>query len=390
MNPIDHLRAEARVAPESGIAALANYGRGREGLIPLWVGEGDLPTPAFIADAAAKALQGGETFYTWQRGLPALREALARYHGRHFGGPYQPEEFLVTGGGMQAIQLALQATAGAGDEVVYLSPAWPNFPAAAEIAGARAVAVPLDRSDNGWACDLERIEQAVNGRTKAIFLNSPSNPTGWTADKPTLKAVLDLARRKDLWIIADETYALFHYDGARAPSFLDVVDTEDRIIFVNTFSKNWAMTGWRVGWLMAHPSLQQVFENLIQYATSGTAQFMQRGAVVALDEGDSFVMEQVERARQARDLLCRRLAGTGRVRFHPPEGAFYLFFAVDGITDSTAAAFRIVEEANVGLAPGAAFGPAGEGFFRLCFHRRLDQVEEAADRLATWIEGQNS
>ncbi|HVW54892.1 MAG TPA: pyridoxal phosphate-dependent aminotransferase [Rhizobiaceae bacterium] len=385
MNLIDHLRAEARLAPESGISALATHGRGKEGLIPLWVGEGDQPTPAFITDAAVKALHGGETFYTWQRGVPALREALARYHERHFGGPYRSEEFIVAGGGMQAIQLALQATAGAGDEVVYLSPAWPNFPAAAEVAGARAVAVPLDLSGNGWTCDVEKIERAVGERTKAIFFNSPSNPTGWTADIPTLKAVLDLARRKRLWIIADETYALFHYGGVRAPSFLDVVEAEDRIIFVNTFSKNWAMTGWRIGWLQVHPSLQQVFENLIQYATSGTAQFMQRGAVAALDHGDGFVAEQVERARQARDLICGRLAATGRARFHAPAGAFYLFFAVDGITDSMAAAFRIVDEANVGLAPGVAFGPGGEGFFRLCFHRRLDHVEEAADRLADWI-----
>ena len=386
MNLIDYLRTEARLAPESGISALADYGRGKERLIPLWVGEGDQTTPAFITNAAVKALQGGETFYTWQRGLPELREALARYHERHFGGPYRSEEFLVTGGGMQAIQLALQATAGAGDEVIYLSPAWPNFPAAAEVAGARAISVPLDLSGNGWTCDVERIENEINGRTKAIFFNSPSNPTGWTADKPTLKAVLDLARRKGLWIISDETYALFHYGGTRAPSFLDVMEAEDRIIFVNTFSKNWAMTGWRIGWLKIHPSLQQAFENLIQYATSGTAQFMQRGAVAALDHGDDFVAGQVERARQARDLICGRLAATGRARFHAPAGAFYLFFAIDGITDSMAAAFRVVDEANVGLAPGAAFGPGVEGFFRLCFHRRLDQVQEAAGRLATWIE----
>jgi aspartate/methionine/tyrosine aminotransferase len=164
------------------------------------------------------------------------------------------------------------------------------------------------------------------------------------------------------------------------------MEADDRVIFVNTFSKNWAMTGWRIGWLKVHPSLQQVFENLIQYATSGTAQFMQRGAVAALDEGDAFVAEQVERAGRARDLVCNRLAGTGRARFHVPAGAFYLFFAVDGIIDSTAAAFRIVDEANVGLAPGAAFGPGGERFFRLCFHRRLDQIEEAAERLAKWVE----
>jgi aspartate/methionine/tyrosine aminotransferase len=385
MNLIETLRAEARAAPESGIVAVANHGRGREGLIPLWVGEGDLPTPAFITDAAAAALTGGETFYTWQKGIPDLRQALARYYQRHFGRGFSEDEFIVTGSGMHAIQLALAAIAGKDDEVVYLSPSWPNFPAAAELAGALAVPVELDRSDNGWSCDIEKIEASVTPRTRAIFVNSPSNPTGWTADRQTLQAILDLARRKGLWIIADEIYSRFYYDGGRAPSFLDIASEEDRIVFVNSFSKNWAMTGWRVGWVKTHPALQSVFENLIQYSTSGVAQFMQRGGVAALDKGDLFVTEQVERARKARDLICAVLAGTGRARFTVPPGAFYLFFSIDGITDSRAAAFDMVDRANVGLAPGSAFGTGGEPYFRLCFNRRLDQLEEAAERLAKWI-----
>jgi aspartate/methionine/tyrosine aminotransferase len=385
MSILDSVRDEARRAPPSGIAAVMAYGRGRPGLIPLWAGEGDLPTPAFISEAAEAALRNGETFYTWQGGIPELREALARYHARHFGRQFSSEEFLVVGGGMQAIQLALQASAGAGDEVIYLTPAWPNLAAAAEVAGAHSVGVPLQRSGNGWSCDIDQLSAAITGRTRAIIVNSPSNPTGWTADRETLKAILDLARRHKLWIIADETYAMFHYDGGRAPSFLDVMDPEDRILFANTFSKNWAMTGWRIGWIGTHPALQTVFENLIQYSTSGVAQFMQRGAVQALDRGDDFVASQVERARQARDIVCSTLARTDKARFMAPSGAFYLFFSVDGITDSRQAAIDIVEQANVGLAPGTAFGADGEGSFRLCFHRRLDQVEEAADRLARWI-----
>ncbi|QND58573.1 pyridoxal phosphate-dependent aminotransferase [Mesorhizobium huakuii] len=386
MSLIDSFRAEARAAPESGIVAVVNYGRLREGLIPLWAGEGDLPTPAFITDAASKALAGGETFYTWQRGIPDLRQALARYYTRHFGKTFPEEQFIVTGSGMHAIQLALTALAGAGDEAIYLSPAWPNFDAAAALSGAVPVAVTLDHSGNGWSCDVEKIAAAITPRTKALFINTPSNPTGWTADHETLQAILDLARAKNLWIIADEIYSLFHYGHGRAPSFLDIAAAEDRILFVNSFSKNWAMTGWRVGWIKTHPSLQQVFENLIQYSNSGVAQFMQRGAVAALDAGDGFVVEQVERARKARDLVCGILGATGRARFTVPQGAFYLFFTVDGITDSRTAAFDIVDKANVGLAPGTAFGPGGEAFLRLCFHRRLDQVEEAAHRLAKWMK----
>ncbi|UDL92200.1 pyridoxal phosphate-dependent aminotransferase [Mesorhizobium sp. PAMC28654] len=386
MSLIETLRVEARAAPESGIVAVVNHGRLREGLIPLWAGEGDLPTPAFISDAAARGLAGGETFYTWQKGIPDLRQALARYYARHFGKTFPEEEFIVTGSGMHAIQLALDALAGAGDEVVYLSPAWPNFEAAAAIAGAVPVPVTLDQSGNGWSCDVEKIAAAITPRTKALFINTPSNPTGWTADRETLQAILDLARAKNLWIVADEIYSLFHYGHGRAPSFLDIASPEDRILFVNSFSKNWAMTGWRVGWIKTHPALQQVFENLIQYSNSGVAQFMQRGAVAALDEGDVFIAEQVERARAARDLVCDILGATGRARFAVPQGAFYLFFTVDGITDSRTAAFDIVDNANVGLAPGTAFGPGGEASLRLCFHRRLDQIEEAAHRLAKWMK----
>ncbi|QKD05932.1 pyridoxal phosphate-dependent aminotransferase [Mesorhizobium loti] len=386
MSLIDSFRAEARAAPESGIVAVVNYGRLREGLIPLWAGEGDLPTPAFITDAASKALAGGETFYTWQRGIPDLRQALSRYYARHFGKTFPEEQFIVTGSGMHAIQMSLTALAGSGDEVIYLSPAWPNFDAAAALSGAVPVAVTLDHSGNGWSCDVEKIAAAITSRTKALFINTPSNPTGWTADHETLQAILDLARAKNVWIIADEIYSLFHYGHGRAPSFLDIATAEDRILFVNSFSKNWSMTGWRVGWIKTHPSLQQVFENLIQYSNSGVAQFMQRGAVAALDEGDAFVTEQVERARKARDLVCGILGATGRARFTVPQGAFYLFFTVDGLTDSRTAAFDIVDKANVGLAPGTAFGPGGEAFLRLCFHRRLDQIEEASHRLAKWMK----
>jgi len=385
MTLIQTLRAEARAAPESGIVAVVNHGRLREGLIPLWAGEGDLPTPAFISEATARGLANGETFYTWQKGIPELRQALARYYVRHFGKSFAEEEFIVTASGMHAIQLAIDAVAGSGDEVVYLSPAWPNFAAAAGVAGAVPVAVTLDQSGNGWSCDVDKIAAAITPRTKALFVNTPSNPTGWTADHETLQAILDLARKSGLWIIADEIYSHFHYGRGRAPSFLDIATGEDSILFVNSFSKNWAMTGWRVGWIKTHPALQQVFENLIQYSTSGVAQFMQRGAVAALDDGDAFIVEQVERAHAARDLVCGILGATGKARFTVPQGAFYLFFTVDGITDSRTAAFDIVDQANVGLAPGTAFGPGGEAFLRLCFHRRLDQLEEAAHRLAKWM-----
>ncbi|WP_182084778.1 pyridoxal phosphate-dependent aminotransferase [Aureimonas sp. ME7] len=388
MPPAISLRPAALAAPESGIVALINHARGREGLIPLWAGEGDLSTPAFIADAAAESLRTGETFYTWQRGIPELRGALAAYVERLYGRATSPERIFVTGSGMHAIQLVISALAGAGDEVVFVSPLWPNFQAAVGLAGAQAVEVPLQWSGAEWALDLDRLRAAIGPRTKAIFVNTPNNPTGWTADAETLAAILDMARGAGIAVVADEIYGRFFYAAARAPSFHDVMREGDPLVFVNSFSKNWAMTGWRVGWIEAEADLGPLFENLIQYSNSGVATFMQRGAVAAIQEGGAFVEEQVVRAAKARQIFTSALAATNRVSISAPEGAFYSFFSIDGIADGRAAAFRIADEALVGLAPGAAFAPHTPNFLRACFHRRLDEVEEAADRLARWIRRQ--
>lgn len=380
------LRPEARSAPESGIVEVVNFAREREDLIPLWVGEGDIPTPGFIRRAAEESLARGETFYTYQRGIPALREALAGYHLRHFGRDWGSERYFVTGSGMQAIQIAVQAVAGAGDEVVYPSPAWPNFPAAIGVMGAKAVAVPLEFSPDGWTLDVERLFAAVGPRTRAIYLNSPSNPTGWMADRETLATILEEARRRGLWIISDEVYSRFVPGGkARAPSFLDVSEPDDLILYVNTFSKNWAMTGWRVGWLAAPPAMGQVVENLIQYSTSGVAEFMQRAAMAALGEGEDFVTEQVRRADEGLAIVREALGGSNRVRFAQPQGAFYVFFGIEGQPDCRETAKRIVAETGVGLAPGSAFGEGGEGFLRLCFARSRHDLERASQRLTAWL-----
>ncbi len=379
----DWLRPEAAGAPSSGIVDVVNHGRTKPGLIPLWVGEGDLPTPPFIVEAATRSLAAGETFYTWQRGIPELRAALARYHERIYGGTFSPEQFFVTGSGMQAVQLAVRMIAGPGDDVVIPTPAWPNFAAALGVMGATPVSVPMQVGANGVTLDLERVAGAVTARTKALVINSPANPTGWTASREELAGLLGIARRHGLWIIADEIYGRFVYDGSsRAPSFRDVMEAGDRVLFVQTFSKNWAMTGWRIGWLEAPPAFGQIIENLIQYSTSGSPVFVQRAAVAALEEGEAFVAQQIARARAGRDIVVNGLQRTGRVHSPAPAGAFYYFFRVDGATDSRALAIRLVDDANVGLAPGSAFGPGGEGGLRLCFARRAEDLIEAVERLA--------
>ena len=390
-NWLDEIRPAIRDAAPSGILEVFNYGRGRQGLIPLWVGEGDLPTPAFISEAAKASLDRGETFYTAQAGIPELREAIAAYMTRVYGqapagGPFSPENFFVTIGGMHAIEIATRLIAGPGDEALIPSPAWPNFVGALETAGARPVPVPLDRTGR-WSLDPKKLAAAVTPATRAIFFNSPANPTGFVATRDEIAATLDIARARDLWIIADEIYGRMVYDGQRAPSFHDVMAPDDKVLFVQTLSKNWAMTGFRIGWLEAPRALGDQIENLIQFTSSGVPVFNQRAAVAALSGGEAFLAAQIERCRRSRDLLCAGLSATGRVKYFEPEAAFYLFCAVDGFPNSRALALRLIDEAAVGAAPGAAFGPGGEGHLRLCFARDPAEIDKATRRLARWLAG---
>ncbi len=381
------LAAAARAAPASGISAVATYGRARPAVVPFWVGEADLATPKVICDAATRSLAAGETFYTGSRGIADLREALARYHAHLFGQPFNSERFFVTGSGMHAITLAISLVAGMGDEVLVPTPAWPNFAAAVGVQGAVPVTVPMRLTNAGWFLDLDDLAGAITPKTRAIFLNSPCNPTGWTATRDELAAIRDLARKHGLWIIADEVYTRFVFDGtARAASFHDVAGPDDRILYTNTFSKNWAMTGWRIGWLEADPSLAQTIENLIQYSTSGTAVFMQRAAVAALDQGESFVEHQIQRVRRNRDVVSAAFETAPRIRFSSPAGAFYMFFAVEGEPDTRALAFRLMDDIQIGLAPGGAFGTAGDGFLRMCFARTPESVIDAINRLLGWLD----
>jgi aspartate/methionine/tyrosine aminotransferase len=387
-NLLKKLTAPAQSEPESGILTAAMYGFARPGIIAFWSGEGNLPTPEAFSRPVTESLRKGETFYTYQGGIPELREALARYHQRHFGVNISSENFLVTGGGMQAIQIALQMTAAAGDEVIIPTPAWPNYAAPMRLMGARPVEVPMSFANGKWVLDLEQLFAATNAKTRAICINSPSNPLGWVASKADLVAIRDHARKHGIWIIADEVYNQFCYvaEGSRAPSFLDICDSEEQILYCNTFSKNWAMTGWRVGWLQAPKVLAKTIESFVQYNTSGTAAFMQRGCVAALDEGDEFVALQVSKARANRDTALTVLGQHKNIRLSSPDGAFYLFFGIDGMTNSMATAKKIIDEANVGFAPGIAFGAAGEGFLRMCYLKEEAKLAEGLARFSDWLK----
>jgi len=383
------ITTQARNEPDSGIVKAAMYGMAIPGVIPMWSGEGNVPTPEIFTRPAIDSLLAGETFYTWQRGIPELREALARYHARNFGRAFSHENFFVTSGGMQAIQSIVQMVAGEGDEIIIPTPAWPNYGGALRILGSRPVEVPMDFRNGRWMLDLDRLFDAITPRTRAISLNSPSNPVGWTATRDELIAVRDECRKRGIWILGDEVYSRFFYGErgeTRAPSFLDICDDEEQLLLANTFSKNWAMTGWRVGWLQAPRALGPAIERIIQVNSSGTPAFLQKGCVAALDHGDEFLAQQVAKARSNRDLVVAKLREMPGIRFEVPQGAFYLFFAIDGMKDSAATTMRIIDEAKVGFAPGSTFGPGGEGHLRMCYLRDPAKLTEALDRFGNWLK----
>nr|WP_319483653.1 pyridoxal phosphate-dependent aminotransferase [uncultured Cohaesibacter sp.] len=384
---LSHLSPEAQNAPASGIIGIKTYAQGKGDVIPLWIGEGAIPTPDFICKAAEDALEAGETFYTYQNGIPELRSAIAAYHERLYGRPFDPYRFSITGSGMQAIQMAVRMVISSGEEVIVPSPAWTNIRSAVVVAGGKPVDLALHFHPEGWKLDIDELFDACTEKTRALFINTPNNPTGWVATLDELKAILDFARKRNIWIIADEIYTRFYYgkDRENAPSFYEIADDDDKILFVNSMSKNWAMTGWRVGWIGAPIALEPVIGNLIQCSTSGVAPFMQRAATVALNEGELFIAEQIGRARVGREKLLKAFEGQNAIRHAPPMGSFYYFFGLEGEPDALQLARRLVDEANVGLAPGFAFGQSGSAFMRLCFATNPDRLDQAISRLTQWM-----
>ncbi len=372
--------------PTSPIGDVAALGRGDPDVIPLWFGEGDLTTPGFINEAAMAALKAGHTFYTWQRGIPELRQAIARYTSKLYGIDCNVDRITVTGSGMQAIVLTCQTVVGPGDNVAMVSPVWPNIVSSVEAMGGQARQVTLtSHPDGSWSLDLDKLFAAVDDRTRAIFVNSPSNPTGWMMPSEQQAALLAFCRERKIWLMADEVYARLVYDGKAAPSFLEHAGPNDPLIVVQSFSKPWAMTGWRLGWMTSPHEFGELIAKVIQYNISGSPAFLQYGALAAIEHGEDFLKTMVERCRAGRDILIQRLAANPKVRVARPAAAFYAFFAVEGMTDSLDFASRLVIEAKVGVAPGIAFGQGGEGFLRLCFASAPERLSRAMDRIESLI-----
>lgn len=385
------LASSVENVPHSRIRELAEIAMGMEGVLRLYFGESNLPTPAFIKEAAIRAMQNGYTFYTENAGLPSLRRAIAANYAALHSVELDPaSEIVVTASGVQALNLAIRCTLDPGDDAICLTPAWPNGSSSVMMANGTVTQIPHPLCGDRYAIDFDALERAVTPRTRMLLYTSPSNPLGWVATVEEQRALLDFARRHNLWLIADEVYDRLYYSGARlgdpVPSILQLATRDDAVMVVHSFSKSYCMTGWRVGWLVARRDAAAKATQLNEFVVSHAPTFAQKAGETALAEGESELRSMLQRLKENRDLCLEALRGVAGVTVPKPDGAFYLFPKIDGLEDSFAFCRRLLEETRVGLAPGVAFGAGGEGSIRICYAAERSILEPAMERLTKFLE----
>lgn len=383
-----------RLAPAASIAAspirdIADLADRHPGTLRLFFGEDTLPTPEFLKHAGQRAIAEDHTFYTPNAGYPWLREAIAGQAKELHGVTVDPaREIVVTASGMVALAVACHALVGPGDSALVLTPLWPNVQAAVRMTGARAIEVPLGRrADHHFALDLERLEAAIRPDTRLLALASPNNPTGWTATDREWTELVDFCASHDLWLLADGVYDRIVYDGRVAPSPLAIDRARPRTIIAHSFSKAYRMTGWRIGYAIAPEPVARAMTKLQEFVVSHAPGFCQQAAWAAIRDGEAFLRDALQRYARHRQLAVERLRAIPGVALAEPPGAFYAFPQLDGLSDSQALCEFLVARHGVGLAPGSAFGPGGEGHVRICFAVEESVLLAALDRFeAGWIE----
>ena len=375
---------------ESKIREVANAGMGRADVLPFWFGESDEVTPEAVRAAGIASLQAGETFYSHNLGLPELREAVAAYASR-LHGELAPQRLAITSGGVNALIVAMQALIDAGDEVLAVTPVWPNLTAQPRILGAQLRCVALQPDAEGaWQLDVPALLAAITPRTRLLVLNSPNNPTGWTLTSAEQQAILAHCRHTGTWILSDEVYERLYYRGdtanGAAPSFLDIAAPDDRLVVVQSFSKSFLMTGWRLGWLVMPPAMTPQVGKLLEFNTSCAPVFVQRAALVALAQTEAITPRIVAHLKDCRDTLVPLLQAVPGVQASHAPGGMYAFLRIAGQADSLHLAKRLVAEAGLGLAPGVAFAPEAEGWLRWCFASKdKARLVQGVQRLTRWL-----
>jgi aspartate/methionine/tyrosine aminotransferase len=383
--------SSALSVPHSRIRELAEIAMGMDGVLKLYFGESNVPTPDYIKRAAQKAMADGFTFYTENAGLPSLRNSLARYYKEVHGVELDPTaEFVVTASGVQALSLAIRCVIDPGDEALVLTPAWPNGASNVALANGLAIQIAQPLIGDRYDIDFTALEAAVTPRTRLLLYTSPSNPLGWVATVDDQRRLLDFARRHQLWLMADEVYERLNYTGPKpttpAPSILKLATRDDAVIVIQSFSKSYCMTGWRLGWLVARRDLVARATQLNEFVVSHASSFVQRAGETALLWGETILCEMLMRLKENRDFCLNALSKMPGVTVPKPDGAFYLFPKIEGAEDSFDFCKRLLMDTKVGLAPGVAFGAGGEGSVRICYAADRPILEQAMARLSMFLK----
>jgi aspartate/methionine/tyrosine aminotransferase len=371
---------------ESPLVRIATAAESMPGSIRLCYGESDMPTPEFISRAMYDAARAGHTFYTNTAGYSELRAAIAAKIRELHGIAYEPSEIMATTGATMAIYATIRAIIGSGDNAIIISPTYAIFNNAVGLSGGEARAVPLALGDDGFSLDTDRIRAAIDDRTRMIVVNSPSNPTGWMISTDEQRVLYDLAVAHDLVILADEVYERLAFDQAIAPSSARIADDKERIVVVNSFSKTYNMTGWRLGWVQASASMVERLSSAVEFMTSNPTAMVQQAGIVALRDGESYVSELRAHYAARRDQVSAIFRTLPGVSLIGPRGGFYSFPRIDGLTDSVTFCEDLLNKTGVALAPGSAFGAGGEGHIRLCFAASEAMLSAALDRMAGFFD----
>ena len=404
--PSPSFAPSAERVPVSRIRALADVAFGMEGVLSLQFGESTLPTPPYVIEAVNRAAQEGWTYYSPNQGLPSLRVAIANLIARLHAVEIDPSEIQVNSGGVQALNLAIKCVIDPGDEAIVLSPNWPNGSAMVEMFGARTVEVPLARAGQRFTPDVEAMEGALTPRTRLLLYASPSNPLGWTATVAEQQMLLDFARQHGLWLLTDEVYERIYYggqgeaesdnggasafSGRLAPSILKLCSREDAVIVVNSFSKTYCMTGWRLGWMVGRSDFVKKAAQLNEFIVSHAPPMIQRGGEAAIAHGEDDIAAMVEEFQERRDFCAGMLREAPGVNLPEPEGAFYLFPQIEGIDDSFQYSLDLLRKTQVAVAPGNAFGNGGEGSVRICYAPGMDVLKPAMERICDFIQSRRT
>jgi len=385
-SPLPLFRREVETMQQNGITSVAFSRFDDPRVIPLWFGEGDVVTPDFIREEAKSALDDGNTFYVHTQGLPEMRQAIKAYLDGLYGTDIALHRITVPGSAMLGVTIAAQAALSRGDHGLIVGPAWPNIEAVLRVTGADIGHASLRLAKNGWQLDLEEVFSSVQPNTRAIYINSPSNPTGWLMAQPEQHRLLNFCRERNILLISDEVYHRTVYDADYAPSFLEIASDSDPLIVINGLSKAWAMTGWRLGWMVTPSEPKIPWMALSECFNTGATVFAQHGGIAALERGEGVVRELRDQYRAGRAIVDAALAGHELFDYHSPPGAFYAFPRIRGLTDSFAFALDLLREEDVGVAPGFTFGPGFESHMRLSFAQSHEKLAEGVKRLVGFVE----